>query len=72
MANFVVLKASSGDVPGLGTTGSADIYRGDHPTLPDAMAAAAQQWRLGPTVKLWGTLESNLTRHITSVTTAAG
>jgi hypothetical protein len=72
MAQYLVLKVSAGDIPALGTTGSADVYRGDHATLEEAMTAAATAWRLGPGVRMWATLASNLTRHVTATTTAVG
>lgn len=72
MAAYIILKASSGDVPPLGQTGSADVYRGDHPTLQEAMDAAATALRVPAGTRLWGDLQSNLTRHITTTSSAAG
>ena len=72
MAQYIILKVSATDVPALGETGSADVYRGDHPDLATAMTAAAAKWGLGPGVRMWGDLVSNLTRYVTSVTSAPG
>jgi hypothetical protein len=72
MAQFVVIKAAGNDVPALGQVGSADVYRGDHPTLPEAMAAAALKWGLGPGIRMWAVDQTALVRHVTSVTSAVG
>lgn len=72
MAAYIVLKVAGTDVPALGQTGSADVYRGDHATLPDAMAAAAAAFRVPAGTRLWATLQSNLTRHVTTASSAEG
>jgi len=68
VANFLVLKPSSGTIPTLGTTSSADVYFGDHVTELAARQAAALKWNLGPNVNLWSVPAGNLTPGTTSVT----
>ena len=68
MAQFLVLKPSSGAVPQLGDIASADIYFGDHADGQTARTAAANKWGLGPTVALWSIPAGSLTPGATTVT----
>ena len=68
MAQFLVLKPSSGVVPPLNSVASADIYFGDHASDQAARQAAAVKWGLGPSVNLWSIPAASLVPGSTSVT----
>lgn len=72
MAQYLVLKSSSGQVPANGDKGSADIYVGDHVDMASAVTAAAMKMNVGPNVFLWAVLTSGLARYATSTTVAPG
>jgi hypothetical protein len=67
MAEFLVLKVSSGTVPALGQKGSADVYRGDHADGQAARVAAAVAFGLAAGVPLWSVAVADLTSGTTSV-----
>ena len=67
MAEFIVLKVSSGAVPALGEKGSADVYRGDHADGQAARIAAALAFGLGPGIPLWSVAVGSLATGTTSV-----
>lgn len=72
MPQYIVLKVSDTDVPPLGKTGSADVYRGDHGTVQEAIDAAAIAFRIPAGTRLWGTQVSSLTRYITTASSVEG
>lgn len=72
MADYLVLRASSGTVPAQGAVGSADVYRGDHVTEAAAVAAAAVAMKVSPGVFLYAFLSSASTRYASSISVAVG
>jgi hypothetical protein len=72
MPNFVVLRASAGQVPSLGSVGSADVYRGTHTDATAAANAAATAGRSPPGAFLYVIDETVVTRFLTASSAAAG
>lgn len=68
MANFLVMKPTSGAVPQLGDATTADIYFGDHIDGQAARTAAAVKWKLGAGINLWSIPAAQLSPGTTSTT----
>lgn len=72
MAEFVVFRVTSGQVPNVGSAGAASAYRGDHANEDAAVEAASAIWNLPAGVFLYAIPVGSLTRYVTTVTAAVG
>lgn len=66
MAQFAVFLVQ--DVPPVGTTQHAQVYRGDHADESTAVAAAAAALGLSQNVKVWACAIGSLTAYHIDVT----
>jgi hypothetical protein len=70
MAQYVVF--TTRDVPELGQTGTATLYRGDHATEIEAVDAAAAVLTVKAGDRLWAVLASVLVRYVATVNVTYG
>lgn len=67
MANYVVIAAID-DVPPLGQSATAEVYRGDHPDESSAVTAAAAYLGLETGQRCWACLQTAFTRYVNTTT----